>query len=166
MSDVATPKALSVEADGTHVAVDIDPAFAALQTAWAETLALPPSAEQLVAHANARQWALATGGFTAIIAGQPVLFATDEASLAALDRKAMRLAQPNPPASVSWQVGPTQFATIAADDFDQAARLVEDFFQATFDALPAIFEAIASGEIKTLADVEAASWPASSGSVS
>ncbi|MET3485352.1 hypothetical protein [Methylobacterium sp. 1973] len=138
---------------------------AAGKATFAAPVAPPLTAVQLVALANARQRALAAGGFTVTIKGQAVAFATDEASLGALDRKAMRLAQPNPPASVTWQTGPATFARIEADDFAHAATLVDDFVQATFDALPALVAGIAAGTVKTEADVIAAAWPASNATI-
>jgi hypothetical protein len=125
----------------------------------------PPSPADLIAYANARQWALATGGFTLGIRGQTIRFSTAESALSLMDSKVMRLAQPNAPAVVNWQVGPAAFVQISVDDFVHAATLVADFVQATFDALPAIFAGIQAGTIGTMAAIDAAAWPAATGTL-
>jgi len=128
--------------------------------AISDYVAIPPApdppADQLVTYANRAQWALATGGYPTTVNGTAITFPTTEASLALISGKAQRLARPNPPANVNWQVGPTDFVTIAAADFLVLATEISDFVQATFDALPAIFAAIAAGTIKTTAGIDAA----------
>lgn len=129
-------------------------------------LSLPgtlPAAADLVAYANQRQMILALSGFTAVIAGKPVPFATSIDGLTLMNGKVSRLGQPNPPSTVNWQTGPTSFVSIAAADFLAAAIKVSDFVQATFDALPAIFAAITAGTITTHAQIDAAEWPLATG---
>ncbi len=125
-----------------------------------------PSADALIAYTNAKQWALAAGGFTAVVGRTKIPLSTDELSLAALDRKAARLAGADAPASVSWQTGPTSFAEIKAADFVKVAAQVDVFVQATFDALPPIFAGIKDGSIKTFAAIDKANWPKATGTSS
>lgn len=114
----------------------------------------PPPPVDLVAYANARQWATATGGRVLMIAGAPVPFSTSDTSMGLITGKAARFQQANPPASVQWQTGETSFVTIAAADFMTAATQIADFVQSTFDALPGIFADIASGKITTPAQID------------
>lgn len=111
------------------------------------------------AYANAKQWALATGGYTVTIGGTPIVFPTDPVSMGLITGKAARLAQPNPPTSFEWQT-PTGFISIPAAEFLGAATAVADFVQATFTALAAVLAAIEAGTITTIAAVDAAAWPA------
>ena len=116
--------------------------------------ALAPSAVDLTAYANARQWATATGGRVLTLAGQQVRFATADTSLSLIAGKVARLQQSNPPATVNWQTGETTFIAIAAADFIAAAIQIADFVQATFDALQSVFAAIATGSITTTAQID------------
>lgn len=111
----------------------------------------------LVAYANAKQWELATSGYTTTIGGKSLTFATDINSQALLGGKVARLGQANPPTSVNWQFE-TGFVTLAAADFVAAAIKIADFVQATFDALKTIEAEIAASPptIKAPADVDAA----------
>ncbi|WP_316228544.1 DUF4376 domain-containing protein [Bradyrhizobium sp. SZCCHNR2023] len=110
----------------------------------------------LVAYANAAQWAKATGGYVATIDGQQVTFKTDSDGRDLMTSKAARLQQPNPPAIVQWQAGPTNFVNIAAADFIRIATGADDFVQSTFDKLAAALAGIGTGSITTRAQVDAA----------
>lgn len=121
------------------------------------------TAEAVAAYANWKQWALATGGYTATLAGTPRTFKTDPTSLSLMTGKQVRLGQPNPPASINWQFEGAGFVAVVAADFTLAATKVADFVQGTFDTLQAVLTGIAGGSIKTFADVDAAAWPAASG---
>ena len=65
----------------------------------AAALAAGPTQAQLVAYANAHQWALATGGYTVTLTpvgattAQAITFATDTTSLSLMDGKVARLGQ-------------------------------------------------------------------------
>ena len=120
----------------------------------------PPTAEQLIAYANAKQWILATSGYTVTIDSEPVLFQTTETAMALIAGKAQQFARPNPPVSVDWQIGPTEFVTIAAADFVSAATKIADFVQATFDELKAVLAEIVAGTITMYSQIDAAAWPA------
>lgn len=164
-ADLAEIAAAQVPAGSDHVIVDNEALPSVDQAAWrivngAVTVDLSALKPQLVAYANAKQWALATGGYTATIAGAAVRFATSETAQVLIAGKAQRFALPNAPASVAWQTGPTDFVTIAAADFVTAATRIADFVQSTFDALQAVLEAVASGAITTTAEIDAAAWPA------
>jgi hypothetical protein len=126
--------------------------------AFAAAIPPAPTVAQLMAYANEKQWALATGGYTANIGGQGLLFATDERSQPLLDGKVTRLGQANPPATIKWQF-PAGFVTLAAADFLSAAIAAADFVQATFDALDAVFAEIEGGTIATFVAVDQAAWP-------
>lgn len=117
-----------------------------------------PTKPQLLAYANAKQWALATGGYTITVNSAPLVFPSDVVSMGLITGKAARLAQPNPPASFDWQT-PTGFVTIAAADFIAVATQIADFVQSTFNALAAVFAAIEAGTTTTTAEVDAAAWP-------
>lgn len=114
------------------------------------------SKAQLNAYANLRQWQAATGGHIVVIDGEPTAFSTSEASMSLLAGKTMRLQQPNPPATVKWQVGPTAFRDIPAAEFTAAATEVADFVQGTFDTLEELFGLIADGVVTTPAGIDAA----------
>lgn len=133
-----------------------------------ETLAVPgdltqeeppaPSAtkQQLAAYANAKQWAVATGGRIVSVGGDAMPFSTSPESMVLISGQALRLQQPGAPASVNWQVGATDFVVISAADFIAAATAIADFVQATFDALPAVFAGIEAGTVTTTAEIDAA----------
>lgn len=124
----------------------------------APSLPPPINKAQLNDYANAKQWNLATGGYTVTIDGAGITFPTDVVSMGLITGKAARLAQPNPPASFIWQT-PTGFVTIAAADFISVATQIADFVQATFDDLEPVEASIASGSITTTAAVDSAAWP-------
>jgi hypothetical protein len=109
----------------------------------------------LIAYANRLQWAMATGGYMATINGQQVPFSTTPESLGLISGKVARLQQPNPPATILWQVGPSDFVNIAAADFEAAAIAIADYVQATFDVLSAVMIKIKSGQTTTKAQVDA-----------
>ncbi|MCG6204208.1 hypothetical protein LPW26_06145 [Rhodopseudomonas sp. HC1] len=120
-----------------------------------------PTKGELIAYANAAQWSLVTAGKAVTVDEQEILFATSTDGrnldgLTLMNGKVSRLAQANPPETVLWQIGATEFATIDAADFVTAATEVADWVQSTFDALPQIFATIEAGEITTLAQVDAA----------
>jgi hypothetical protein len=115
-----------------------------------------PTAADLVVYANAKQWALATGGRLETVGGQAIMFATTMDSMTLMAGKVQRLHQPNPPTVINWQTGPTSFIAIPAADFEVAATAIADFVQSTFDALPAIFAGIQSGAITSQAQIDAA----------
>ena len=136
--------------------------------AYVDPATILPSEAALLQYLNAKQWALATGGFTLTIGGRALTFATDVTSFALITGKAARLQQPNAPANVNWQFGPNEFVAIAAADFLAAAAKIADFMQATFDALPAFTAAITSGTITAYAEIENPAaplpqWPAAQG---
>jgi hypothetical protein len=126
-----------------------------------------PTKVDLIAYANAQQWALATGGFSVTVAGATHVFATDVTSLSLMDGKVARLAQPNPPASFNWQLGDASWLVIAAADFPAIATACADFFQGTFDFVKAVQAAIDAGTLTTFAQIDDPTtaglppWPAS-----
>lgn len=111
--------------------------------------------DELVAYANAKQWAVATGGRAIVVNGAPIAFATTMDSMELMSGKVQRLDQPEPPATVNWQTGPTSFTSIDAATFKSIATELAEFFQATFDALPGIFAGISAGTITTKAQIDA-----------
>lgn len=113
----------------------------------------------LISYANAKQWRLATSGFTLTLSGQTVTFQTDSQSQVFIAAKSIRMSYPNPPTTIDWQFA-IGFQTLSAADFGIAAVKIADFVQATFDALRSVDAAIMAGTITTLAQVDAASWPA------
>lgn len=131
-----------------------DPYAAAAQALF--DTGLPLTKAELVAYANARQWAKAIGGKIETINGNPVPFSTTPDSLNFLSGKVQRLNQPDPPATINWQTGPSTFTVIAAADFIEAATNIADFFQSTFDTLGDVFGKIASNDITTTAQIDAA----------
>jgi hypothetical protein len=113
------------------------------------------TAADLIAYANAKQWAVATGGRVVTINGTPTPIATTMDSMELMSGKVQRLHQADPPETVNWQTGPTTFMQIAAADFEAMATGLADFFQATFDALPAVFDGITGGMITTTVQIDA-----------
>lgn len=111
----------------------------------------------LIGYANERQWAIATGGYSATIGGKAYLFDTSPTGQSLLIGKVVRLSQANAPATVQWQFGPQNFATFTAADFLAAATAAADFVQKTFDAVKGIEAAIAANPptITTRAQVDA-----------
>ena len=126
---------------------------------------VPPTQAQLIAYANAKQWALATGGYTTSLTPvggsgpQSITFPTDDVSLGLINGKVARFAYANPPTSTDWQTGPATFVDISAADFPIAAAQIADFIQSSFDAVKPILAAIAAGTITTTAQIDAAAWP-------
>jgi hypothetical protein len=116
---------------------------------------LAPTADELIAYANAKQWAVATGGRMVNVNGSQIAFATTMDSMELMSGKVQRLDQPEPPATVNWQTGPTTFTAIDAATFRTIATELADFFQATFDALPGIFDGINGGTITTTEQIDA-----------
>ncbi len=113
----------------------------------------------LTTYANAKQWALATGGYTISLSGTTCSFATDAESISLITGKAVRLGQPNPPATIEWQFASVAL-TLTAADFMTAANAIADFFQATFDVLLlTVLPGIAGGTIASRDAVDAAAWP-------
>lgn len=160
-----------VDGVGQKHAVRLDQSWQSVACGFADRLAnaggtwspISPAAAlqaDLLAYANMRQWALATGGFTVTLAGAQHTFATDPTSLSLMDGKVSRFGHANPPASVKWQFAGVGFVTISAADFITASIAVADFVQATFDALEPIEAAILAGTIVDRASVDAAAWPA------
>ncbi|NTF54940.1 DUF4376 domain-containing protein [Agrobacterium rhizogenes] len=125
----------------------------------------PISKAELVEYANQKQWRLATGGYSAMVDGETVSFATDALSQSLITGKAVRLTQPNAPSAVNWQFGAT-FKSIAAADFLKVAMEIADFIQATFDKLDAILPSIEAGDIATTEEIDAVEWPLNSETVS
>lgn len=112
-----------------------------------------------ITYANAKQWAVATGGFTIFLSGIECSFATDTESLTLITGKAVRLGQPNPPATIEWQFASGSVELTAAD-FMLAANAVADFFQGTFDTLlKVVLPGISAGTITSLAQIDSAPWP-------
>ncbi|PPQ42177.1 hypothetical protein [Rhodopseudomonas palustris] len=116
----------------------------------------PMSQAALVAYANSTQWALVVGGKAVTIGGRTITFSTTPESMTLMNGVAARQSRPNPPATINWQIGPTEFVALAATDFLAAATTVSDWVQALFDALPPIFAGIADGSIITTAQIDAA----------
>ncbi len=113
----------------------------------------------LLTYANAKQWDLAIGGYTITLSGVVCAFATDPQSLSLITGKAVRLGQPNPPATIEWQFA-TGSVTLSAADFMLAANAMADFVQATFDTLlTEVLPGLAAGTITTRAQIDAAAWP-------
>ncbi len=126
-----------------------------VQESYATEPIPPPTQADLITYANAKQWAVATSGRTVTVAGAPIYFNTSSESMGLMTGKAVRLQQPDPPATVQWQSGPTTFETIAAADFLAAATEIADFVQATFDALPGLIANIGNGTVTSMAQIDA-----------
>lgn len=114
-------------------------------------------------YANAKQWNLACGGFTATVSNAvKIPFATDPQSQSLITGKSVRFIQPGAPTSTKWQIASGEFITISASDFLLAATQIADFIQSTFDVLQQTIALIASGGIKTKDDVDNQPWPRNS----
>lgn len=122
------------------------------------------STMDLLAYANAKQWALATGGFVYTPPGGSPYprFATTVDALSLMAGKVQRLDQPSPPVSFLWQFDAVTFVAIPAADFTAAAVACADFVQETFDTLAEVTARIVGpgADIATFADIDAATWPA------
>lgn len=130
----------------------------------AAALAAQPSVPELLAYANAKQWALATGGFVYTPPGGSPYprFVTTVDALSLMAGKVQRLDQPSPPVSFLWQFDAVTFVAIPAADFTAAAVACADFVQETFDTLAEVTARIVGpgADIATFADIDAATWPA------
>lgn len=138
---------------------DVQHYFTKVYVDGADALSDPaPTASDLIAYANQRQWAKVTAGYPYTAAdGQTYTIPTTESSMSLISGKFARLSQPNAPTSVWWQVGPTSFIDIQADDFKTLATNIADFVQATFDTLRSnVVPAILAGTITTTAQIDAA----------
>lgn len=125
----------------------------------AEVLAAQYPAGMLTTYANAKQWGLAIGGYTITLSGVVCTFQSYPESMTLITGKAVRLGQPNPPATIEWQFA-TGSVTLSAADFMLAANAMADFVQATFDTLlTEVLPGLAVGTITTRAQIDAAAWP-------
>lgn len=115
-------------------------------------------AGMLTTYANWRQWAKAIGGYIATIEGMQVPFSTSPESMSLISGKAQRLAQPDAPASLNWQIGPSTFIEISAGDFITMATEIADFVQSTFDTLKNVMTSITADPpaITMIAQIDAA----------
>ena len=119
--------------------------------------AYDPDAVDLVAYANRRQWEIATAGHIATVGGVEVCFATDPTSLTLMGGKVQRLQQPNPPETVSWQIGPVDFIDVPTADFIAIATAASDMVQASFDRLRYdVVPGLLNGTITTTEQIDAA----------
>jgi hypothetical protein len=142
------------ELNGSAFSIDTEANLIAMLSVRAPGVVVQ-TVQGLTGYANAKQWSLATAGFTVPIGGKNITFTTDEISMALITGKAVRFMQPGAPASTQWQTGPTTFITIAAADFLTAATAIADFMQSTFDKLAVVLSGIAAGTITTKAGVDA-----------
>ena len=116
--------------------------------------------DELVEFANRFQWNLACGGHNVTINGNTYLFSTDAISIAMMSAKSARLLRDGAPATVEWQLD-TGFVTLTAADLVATGTQIDDWRQTTFDALKPVLDAINAGTITSVAQIKAASWPAS-----
>ena len=110
----------------------------------------------LTMYANAVQWTKAIGGYQTTVGEQSITFPTSTESMGLISGKVQRLQQPDPPTSISWQIGPTSFIDIPAADFTALATQIADFVQETFDMLKTVFSQIETGTITTREQVDVA----------
>jgi len=143
-----------MQQDGARKGWELSGGVLVAPTVIAPTL----TADELVAYANAKQWALATGGHTVTVGGAAYLFPSDVTSMALMTGKVLRLQLPSAPTTVDWQL-PSGFVTFAAADFITASAAIADFVQSTFAALQPVLAAIAAATMTTTAQIDAASWP-------
>jgi hypothetical protein len=141
--------------DAAPLSVAIKALLAAGSYEIAAYVAPALTAADLIAYANAKQWAVATGGRVVTVNGSQIAFATTMDSMELMSGKVQRLDQPDPPTTINWQTGPTTFTAIDAVTFKAIATELADFYQATFDALPGIFAGITAGTITTTAQIDA-----------
>ena len=120
-----------------------------------------PSQATLLEYANAKQWTLATGGFTVKLGTAARTFATDTIGQTLIAGKDLRLSKASPPTDINWQFGTNDWQAISATDLDAVATKIADFVQATFDALKIVEAAIMSDTITTTAQINSAAWPSS-----
>lgn len=111
-------------------------------------------AGMLLTYANARQWEKATGGYPVKVGDLDIIMPTTVESMSLISGKVQRLALPNPPVSITWQVGPTELIDIPADDFTSIAIAVADFVQETFDTLKVVFADVDGGTITTIEQID------------
>lgn len=114
-----------------------------------------PAGPALAAYANAKQWELATGGYTATVGGQSCTFATDGQSQVLMIGKVVQLGMPGAPAEVNWQLA-AGFVTLSAADFVGMAVACAGFVQSTFDALKTVLAEIVAGTVTSEAEIDAA----------
>lgn len=132
-----------------------DLGYGKVYNAAASTIAAPGI--DLVAYANAKQWAKAIAGYTTTINGASYTFKTDPVSMSLIMGKYLRFQALNPPTSVAWQIAPNQFITIAAADFETLAVGMDDYVQSTFNTLNnAVLPGIANHTITTTAQIDSA----------
>lgn len=106
-------------------------------------------------YANQVQWDKATGGYTVTVGEQPVSFKTTSEGMSLMTGKSVRLMQPDPPESIIWQTGLTDFVVIPAADFLGIAVEIADFVQSTFDLLEEVIAEIDSGQITSRDQIDA-----------
>jgi hypothetical protein len=144
---------LVVVPDGETVGIG----WAHSEAGFAAPIALqeaPLTVAQLKSYASAKRQAIADAGLTV----NGALVGTDLAGLTYLNG-AVALAAAAPSRTFNWST-PTGFVALTATDITKIATAVGTFIQNTFSAKKAVCDLIASGKIKTAADIDAYAWPA------
>ena len=160
---ILLPEGVAIE-DAFHpdIAATMHPCDDSVAEGWtydgarfAAPIIPPPSREQLLAHAAAKRWRVETGGIT--VAG--VAVATDDrAKMMIIGARSAAIADAD--WTTDW-IG----ADGAIHRLDAAAMIaISDAVQAhvgaAFSAYAAILAAIEAGTITSLAEIDAAAWPA------
>lgn len=105
----------------------------------------------LAAYVNQRRWELETGGIE--VAGAPIR--TDEQSQAKI-QGAFQLAQQDPEVEIDWEAQPGQWVTLDAPTMIGIGLAAARHVQRCFSAARQVGGLVATGEVTTRADVDAA----------
>ncbi|WP_271025000.1 DUF4376 domain-containing protein [Rhizobium sp. RCAM05973] len=115
-----------------------------------------PSVADLTAYAATKRYALETGGFT--YDGHPI--STDRDSQGKIGNVALAANIVGSSFSTSFKCSDGSFFTLNHDGAIEMATAVMTFISACFDTEATVALAIAAGTISTIAQIDAASWPA------
>lgn len=150
------------DAKGALVALDITPDIDL--KAYADAAASLAKAS-LVAYAEGRHWALKTGGFDFNVgtASKPQIVSASTTDGGRTDLNGLvSLAQMDANFTTIW-MQPGGTLTLTAPQVIALGKAVGTFVVATYSALAAVLDGIATGSITTTAQIDAAAWPSTDG---
>ncbi|HZU64962.1 MAG TPA: hypothetical protein VFF98_14850 [Novosphingobium sp.] len=140
-----------------------DPAWTAIAADEAHTIANPPpSAAQLLAYAQARRQVVADGGITVNVGttAAPVACAANTSASGVSDLAVMLLQAEASGSTTFYQSGGD--VTVTTAQIQTIQQAVASFIGATWATLNTVSAAISAGTVATTAEIDAASWPATS----
>lgn len=125
---------------------------------FAVPVPVAPSTAVLTAYAATKRYSLETGGY--VFNGHPI--STDRDSQSKIGNVALAANIIGSFFSTDWKCSDGTFVTMGQAEAIAMATAVMTFISACFDTEATVASAIAAGTISTIAQIDAASWPAHS----